>query len=129
MTLQRLFRGGTLLLLILCACDHENECDDGVSAGPGMCKPAPTAAIDAGAKDAGAKEADAGGKTEPASLGGECDTDSDCKSDGPFCARMPGSPKGYCTLRDCSTAEDKCPPGYGCFNLGLASVPAFCMKR
>ncbi|HET8938166.1 MAG TPA: hypothetical protein VFN67_32205 [Polyangiales bacterium] len=130
------FAFGLLLTLLLCACDHEDPCDEGVAAGPGACKAAPMEEKDAGEKpsDAGYdNSADAGkdsGSAQTAmSLGMDCTGNGDCSSDAPFCALQPGATKGYCTVRDCSTADDKCPSGYMCFNLGIASVPAFCLKK
>jgi len=124
---------GLLLALLLCACDHEDPCDEGVAAGPGACKAAPVAEKDAGEKpsDAGYdNKVDAGGGGETAmSLGTDCAADASCKSDAPFCAKQPGAAMGYCTIKDCSTSDDKCPSGYMCFNLGIASVPAFCLKK
>jgi hypothetical protein len=124
-----------VLAIALSACDHEDPCDEGVSAGPGSCKPAP----DDDEKDSGKSKVDSGSEDEKdagsdsgaseASLGKDCLDDGDCASDAPFCARMPGTPKGYCTIKDCSTADDKCPAGYKCFNLGIAAVPPFCMKQ
>jgi hypothetical protein len=122
-----------LLAIALSACDHEDPCDEGVSAGPGSCKAAPEdkdsgeSTVDSGSDEMA--DAGSGGGSGGAALGEDCLEDSDCASDAPFCARMPGTPKGYCTIKDCSTTDDKCPTGYKCFNLGIAAVPPFCLKE
>lgn len=135
MTIQRIGLG-IVLAFMFCACDHEDPCDEGVPASAGACKAAPMEEKDAGAKpsDAGYDNdpdaaKDSGGGAPAMSLGNDCTADGECKSDAPFCAKQPGAAKGYCTVKDCSTTDDKCPSGYMCFNIGIPSVPAFCLKK
>lgn len=119
-------------LTALLACEHEDPCDDAVSAAPGACQPAPEPEADAAMTDDDAGETPTmdSGSTEP-SLGAECTTSGEspeCKADAPYCAKSPFDDVGYCTVVDCSTTDDQCPVGYTCFLLGIPNVPPYCAR-
>lgn len=113
---------------LLIGCEHEDPCDDALTAGPGAC-------MQPGMDSGQTTDEDSGttgdsGSSLP-SLGTECMTSgapSECGSDSPFCVKSPFDAVGYCSIADCSTTDDQCPNGYTCFILGIGSVPPYCAR-
>lgn len=66
----------------------------------------------------------------PAGFGATCTEDANCVAPTTYCAKMPGSPSGYCTRTGCVETPSVCPSGWGCFDLSKfqAGSPSFCSK-
>jgi hypothetical protein len=151
--------GMVLFALALSACEADEPCDEGEKHVQGACVPdddapsagasgksgssgkggsgspgdAGTAGKDGGATDAGQDSGMAAECTEDrdAILGADCQVDGDCNCAAPYCAKMPGQPKGFCTVF-CEPDPDDCPDGYRCFDLsaiGVAGYEPFCIAK
>jgi hypothetical protein len=147
----------TLASLALLACEADEPCGKGEKHVQGACvadDDAPSAGssgkgsagkggsgsrVDAGmaGKDAGTgTEQDSGTAAECTEdrddiLGSDCQVDGDCNCAAPYCAKMPGQPKGVCTVF-CEPDPDDCPDGYRCFDLsaiGVAGYEPFCIAK
>jgi hypothetical protein len=125
-------RALTLMLFLatssMLGCEHEDPCDESVSAGPGACAQPGTDSGQNTDEDSGSVGDSGSGLP---SLGTECTTSgapSECGADAPYCVKSPFEAVGYCSIADCSTDDDQCPDGYTCYVLGIGSVPPYCAK-
>jgi hypothetical protein len=132
--------------LWLMACEADHPCDKGQTYKQGSCMPG--SETDAGAstkKDAASEpKQDASASTDSGSGGGtqcsedqakelgkSCVNNDGCNCAAPYCAVMPGSAMGFCTVY-CKPTPDDCPSGYRCFDLsglGVQGVEPFCIAK
>jgi hypothetical protein len=85
-----------------------------------------------------AAEADAGSPTPDAAttdggasaFGAACTDNATCTAPTTYCAKMPGSPAGYCTVTGCKENASVCPSGWKCFDLSAfqPGAPSICTK-
>jgi hypothetical protein len=124
--------------LYLGGCEADHPCDKGQTYSQGVCTPASSTTPDAGTmpetKDAGDEKYSGDGQCaedQSKVLWSSCEDDSGCNCAAPYCAVMPGSPMGYCTLH-CHPMGTDCPDGYRCFDLsalGVTGYDPFCIKN
>jgi len=87
-------------------CDLKNESIDGGS----------PIGNDGGFGDGSAPVSGEGGFSEaPTGMGENCSSFDDCAEyEADQCTATPYTPKGFCTVRNCSNAPDNCPAGFIC---------------
>ncbi len=118
---------------------NDTRCDPGQEFRNGECV---QAAADAGVDDAAAaddaagadaatapEDAAAGSDAVSVPLGTTCLEDADCGGETNFCARQPGTPSGYCSIKGCTVSPNDCPEGYTCVDMSqYAPGLIFCMQ-
>ncbi len=116
----------------MCTPDGDERCgDNGEYAWDGMtCQKIEDVATDSDttqtAIDASTDSGDPVGLGEPCTeAGGEC-----AELEASYCTASSHSPDGYCTIQDCLTKPDDCPPDYLCcdFDDAISDGPNFCAQ-
>lgn len=106
--------------------DSEHPCGEGATLVDSRCEV--VSAPDAGCpREVGTTwPADAGA---PTGMGAPCTSQSDCVQEANYCAQNPSTPTapGQCTLKDCQTMPESCPPGYRCMDVTAFGMGSFCI--
>lgn len=123
-----------------CLEDPDKACGSGLVYRHKICAPPDFFELIDGPPDAGGdgdgdgdtEESDAAAASGTGMVGDECQKDSECAAESPYCAKQPGMPAGYCTLIDCEVANPSavCPPDWRCFDVAAVagSGPKACVK-
>ena len=64
----------------------------------------------------------------PAGIGDSCVKAEDCSKLANFCALDPAR-GGQCTVADCTTSPESCPPGYRCFDATALGSKRMCIPE
>jgi hypothetical protein len=64
-------------------------------------------------------------------FGATCKSDDDCTCEASYCAIMPASDEGYCTMTGCGTKPEQCPADWYCLDLSVfsAELPQICAPQ
>lgn len=132
-------RVGKPILSVLCAIvflsctDNDERCGDRVWNERNLWCESPDDSSSAGGDSGTDTSGDTDSSTDSAAapiLGGACSSDADCTQyNANHCLIVQGGAGSpFCTLKDCSTAQDNCPSGYICCGTPDASMyPTHCM--
>ncbi len=107
------------------AIDADRPCGAGAELVNGSCRPSSSSNpcdVDAGRS----WPADAGA---PPGMGETCVTSPDCSKQANYCAYDPAAQVGQCTVADCTTSPESCPPGYRCFDATAFGLVKMCIPE
>lgn len=103
--------------------DSEHPCGQEAEIVNGYCQPK----ISPCSVDAGRSWPDDAGL--PAGMGDSCQNSDDCASkQADYCAYSPAQ-GGMCTLSDCTTGPESCPPGFRCLDTTALGMVRMCIPE